>query len=61
MKLAGEYIVKGLGISDIANIIHIPRCSFYRNSGSNEKPPLTKGRQNSLLTLRKDGDEIAIT
>ena len=28
MKLADKYIAKGLGVSDIANILHIPRCSF---------------------------------
>ena len=58
MKLAGEYIGKGLGISDVASLLHIPRCSFYRNGGSSEEPLLRKGRHNSSFTLRKDGDEI---
>ncbi|MEM0135566.1 MAG: transposase [Thermoplasmatales archaeon] len=60
MKMANEYIVKGLSISDVANLLHIPRCSFYRNSGSNEKTSLKKGRQNSLFTFRKDGNETII-
>ena len=59
MKIANVYIVKGLGISDVANLLHIPRCSFYRN-GSNEKPSLKKGRHNSLFTIRKDGHETII-
>ena len=56
MKMAYEYIDKGLGISDVANLLHIPRCSFYHN-GSNEKSSLRKGRRNSLFTVRKDGNE----
>ena len=60
MKLAGEYIGKGLGISDVASILHIPRCSFYRNGASSEEPLLRKGRHNSSFTLRKDGDETTI-
>ena len=60
MKMAVEYIDKGLGISDVANILHLPRCSFYRNRGSNEKPSLKKGRHNSLFTVRKDGNENII-
>ena len=60
MKLAYEYIAKGLGVSDIANILHIPRCSFYRNGGSGEEPLLRKGRHNSSFTLRKECDEITI-
>ena len=30
MKLEGEYITKGLEISDVENIFHIPRCKFMR-------------------------------
>ena len=60
MKLAGEYIGKGLGISDVASILHIPRCSFYRNGGSSEEPLLRKGRYNSSFTLRNNGDETTI-
>ena len=60
MKLAGEYIGKGLGISDVASLFHIPRCSFYGNNGSNENPESRKGRDNSSFTLRKDGDETTI-
>ena len=58
MKLTGEYIGKGLGMSDVAFLLHIPRCSFYRNGASSEEPLLRKGRHNSSFTLRKDGDEI---
>ena len=57
MKMAGEYIGKGLGISDVANLLHIPRCSFYHNSGSSERPSSKKGRRNSLFTVRKAGNE----
>ena len=60
MNMANEYIDRGLRISDIANILHIPRCSFYRNNGSSEEPLLRKGRHNSSFTLRKEGDEITI-
>ena len=60
MKLADEYIAKGLGVSDIANILHIPRCSFYRNNGSSKESLLSRERHNSSFTLRKDGDEITI-
>ena len=59
MKLAGEYITKGLGISDVANILHIPRCSFHRGESS-EKPPSRRGRNNSSFTLRKDGHETTV-
>ncbi|EQD75615.1 transposase [mine drainage metagenome] len=58
MNLADEYIGKGLGISNIANLLHIPRCSFYRNGGSDEEPSMKRGRHNSLFTPRKDGNEI---
>ena len=37
MNMANGYIDRGLGINDIVNILHIPRCIFYWN-GSNEKP-----------------------
>jgi len=59
MKLAGDYITKGLGISDVANILHIPWCSFYRGESS-EKPPSRRGRNNSSFTLRKDGHETTV-
>ena len=60
MKLVDEYISKSFGISDIPNIFHIPRCSFYRINKSCEGPLLIRVRQNSLFTLRKEGDEISI-
>ena len=60
MNLAYEYIAKGLGVSVIANILHIPRCSFYRNGGSGEEPLSGRGRHNSSFTSRKDGNETTI-
>ena len=60
MKLADEYIAIGLGLSDIANILHRPRCSFYRNNGSSKGSLLSRGRHNSSFTLRKECDEITI-
>ena len=60
MNLAYEYIAKGLGVSVIADILHIPRCSFYRNNGSSIEPLLRKGRYNSSFTLRNNGDETTI-
>ncbi len=59
MKLAGEYITKGIGISDVVDLLHIPRCSFYRIE-YHENPPSKRGRNHSSFTLRKDGDEITI-
>ncbi|MGC8506605.1 MAG: transposase, partial [Thermoplasmata archaeon] len=59
MKLADEYIAKGIGISDVATLIHIPRCSFYR-SESNKNIPSRRGRNHSSFTLRKYGDETTI-
>jgi putative transposase len=59
MKLAVEYITRGIGISDVADLLHIPRCSFYRIESS-ENPPSKRGRDHSSFTLRKDGDEITI-
>lgn len=47
MNMANEYVDRGREICDIANILHIPRCSFYRNGGSSEEPLLRKGRRNS--------------
>lgn len=37
MNMASEYINKGLRISKIADILHIPGSSFYRNNGASEK------------------------
>ena len=31
MSMANEYIDRGLRISDIASILHIPRFNFYLN------------------------------
>jgi hypothetical protein len=59
MILAKEYMNRGLGISDITNILHIPRSSFYRNN-SGERHMLGRGRVYSSFTLRKDGDERTI-
>jgi len=59
MNMANEYIDRGLRISDIANIVHIPRCNFYRNN-SGERSTSGRGRSSSSFTLRKDGDETTI-
>ena len=57
MNLTDEYMDRGLGISHIADLFHIPTCSFYRDSGSSERPLLKRGRRNSLFTLKRDGNE----
>ncbi len=57
MNLANEYIDRGLGISVIASILHIPRCSFYRNDESSERQLQKRGRHNSLFTIKRDGNE----
>ena len=57
MNLANEYMDRGLGISHIANLLHIPRCSFYRNGVSGERQLLKRGRHNSLFTIKRDGNE----
>ncbi|QRF76486.1 putative transposase OrfB [Thermoplasmatales archaeon] len=59
MNLASEYINSGLRISSVAEMLHIPRCSFYRNNEANEEPS-KKGRDNSTFTSRKDGSETII-
>ncbi len=59
MSIANEYIDRGLRVSDVARILHIPRCSFYRNDSS-EGHSTRRGRKNSSFTLRKDGDETII-
>jgi putative transposase len=56
MSIGNKYIDRGLRVSDVANILHIPSCSFYRND-SNEGPSTRRGRKNSSFTLRKGGDE----
>ncbi len=57
MNLANEYMNRGLGISHIADLLHIPRCSFYRNGVSGERELLKRGRHNSLFTIKRDGNE----
>jgi putative transposase len=57
MNLANEYMDRGLGISHIADLLHIPRCSFYRNGVSGERELLKRGRHNSLFTIKRDGHE----
>ena len=57
MNLANEYMNRGLGISHIADLLHIPRCSFYRNGVSGERQLLKRGRHNSLFTIKRDGNE----
>jgi len=34
MNMANEYIDRGLRIIDVANILHVPRCAFYRVESS---------------------------
>ena len=53
LKLAYEYIAKGLDVSDIADILQIPWCSLYRNKGIGEELLLRKEGYNSFMTLRK--------
>ena len=57
MNLANEYMNRGLGISHIADLLHIPRCSFYRNGVSGERELEKRGRHNSLFTIKRDGNE----
>jgi putative transposase len=57
MNLANEYMNRGLGISHIADLLHIPRCSFYRNGVSGERELQRRGRHNSLFTIKRDGNE----
>ena len=56
--MAFEYINKGLRISKVAEMLHIPRCSFYRNRVSDKS--IKRGRKNSEFTLRKDGNSTVI-
>ena len=60
--MAYEYINKGLRISKVAEILNIPRSSFYRNkiSDKNNNKPIKPGRKNSEFTLRKDGNGTVI-
>ena len=46
-------------MSDVANILHISRCSFYRNDSS-EGPSTRRGRPNSSFTMRDDGDTAVV-
>ena len=59
MSIANEYMDRGLRVSDVANILHIPRCSFYEIKSS-EGHSTRRGRKNSSFTLRKDSDETII-
>jgi putative transposase len=59
MNMANEYMDGGMRISHIAIILHIPRCSFYRNN-SCEGPMSGRGRVYSSFTLMKDGNETTI-
>ena len=59
MNMANEYIDRGLRVSDVANVLHIQRCSFYRNDSS-EAPLTRRGRKNSSFTLRNYGDTTVV-
>ena len=60
--MAYEYINKGLRISKVAEILNIPRTSFYRSkiSDKNNNKPIKPGRKNSAFTQRKDGNNTII-
>ena len=58
MEMAFEYINKGLRISKIADMLNIPRCSFYRNKSADRA--IKRGRKNSEFTLRKDGNSTIV-
>ncbi len=51
MKLEGEYITKGLEISDVENIFHIPRCRFYEGETYEYLPP-KRGRNYPSFNFR---------
>jgi putative transposase len=59
MNTANEYMDRGVRISDIANMIHIPECNFYRNN-SGERSTSGRVRSNSFLTLMKNGNETIV-
>ena len=59
MNMANEYIDRGLRVSDVASILHIPRCSFYRKDSS-EGHSTRRGRKNSSFTMRNDGDTAVV-
>ena len=53
-----EYINKGLRISKVAEMLNIPRSSFYRNRISDKS--IKPGMKNSEFTLRKDGNSTVV-
>jgi hypothetical protein len=59
MNMADEYIDRGLRIGDIANMIHIPGCSFYRNN-SDERPMSGRGRKSSFTFMKYGNETIAV-
>jgi putative transposase len=59
MNMANDYMDRGMGISHMASILHIPGCSFYRNN-SGERSMSGRGRVYSSFKLKKDGDETTI-
>ena len=59
MSNGNEYIDRGIRVSKIANILHIPRCRFYK-SKSSEGHSMRKGRKNSSFTMRKDCDTAVV-
>ena len=59
MNMANEYIDRGLRVSDVANLLHIPTCSFYRKDSS-EGHSMRRKRKNSSFTMRKDGDTAVV-
>ena len=59
MNMINEYADSGLRISNIADILHISRCSFYRHNETDEETS-KKGRNDSMFTQRKNGNESII-
>ena len=62
MEMPFEYINKGLRISKVADMLNIPRCSFYRNkpADKNNNKPVKRGRKNSEFTLRRYGNNTVV-
>jgi hypothetical protein len=57
MNIAGGYIGKGLTVSGVMDILHIPKPTFYRNQKEDLGLPMRKGRHRSMLTMRKISNE----
>lgn len=49
IAIAAEYIGGGIGIYKVSSMLHIPRCTLYRQP---YRPLLPRGRKTSSITLR---------